>query len=691
MGVVLRNDDLVGGIDSALVAKIGSAPLQTTAQDLSGAVNELVNSSSDVSVTQKVSSGENIASITIDGTTTELYATDTTYSDFTGSTSQTAGAHGLVPAPTTSDTNKYLKGDGTWSTVDAGSDVTVIQKVSSGENIASITVDGTTTELYATEYTAATSAPSDIDTTGAVGTSTNYARQDHTHKIALATGDNNGQVKIAGTNVSVKGLNNSAYKDYTTSVTSGSNDLVTSGAVYTAIDNLPEPMVYKGTLGENGTITTLPTASASNNGYTYKVITAGTYAGITAKVGDVFSSTGTEWTLFQCGDTDTDTWRNIKVNGTEKLASGISSGAVDFVNGTNTTVSFDATGNKISISATDTTYSDFGGATSQQAGSAGLVPAPTTSDTAKFLKGDGTWGTVSTSDVNVTQSPVSTNANYELLFSGTADNTEHTETVGKNNNLLFNPSSGNITIGGVLTDKNGMQSIKRISETDYQALSTAEKNNGTIYHRYDATASASLDTNVSQTENSANADYEVLLSNSASTTTEICGVKKSAGLKFNPSTGNMSISSNGLALTHGNSDIVLSGTDNVWYDNKTSLKDAVSSLNNSLTQKANKTWTALTGEINIANGDISLNQSINNFSEIMIILYAIFSGVSAARYSLVLPTSLLAVTNSKVFPDYTLGTARTYFRVSLKNDDNTKLVIDSSSVNGANVIQFYAR
>ena len=45
------------------------------------------------------------------------------------------------------------------------------------------------------------------------------------------------------------------------------------------------------------------------------------------------------------------------------------------------------------ISATDTTYSDFGGATSSVAGSAGLVPAPTTSDPDKFLKGDGTWGT----------------------------------------------------------------------------------------------------------------------------------------------------------------------------------------------------------------------------------------------------------------------------------------------------------
>lgn len=44
------------------------------------------------------------------------WATPATYSDFTGATSSVAGAHGLVPAPTTSDPDKFLKGDGTWGT-----------------------------------------------------------------------------------------------------------------------------------------------------------------------------------------------------------------------------------------------------------------------------------------------------------------------------------------------------------------------------------------------------------------------------------------------------------------------------------------------------------------------------------------------------------------------------------------------
>lgn len=43
------------------------------------------------------------------------------------------------------------------------------------------------------------------------------------------------------------------------------------------------------------------------------------------------------------------------------------------------------------ISLTDTTYSDFSGATSSAAGAHGLVPAPSAGDQEKVLHGDGTW------------------------------------------------------------------------------------------------------------------------------------------------------------------------------------------------------------------------------------------------------------------------------------------------------------
>ena len=46
-----------------------------------------------------------------------ISATDTTYSDFTGTDGTAAGAAGLVPAPATTDAGKYLKADGTWATI----------------------------------------------------------------------------------------------------------------------------------------------------------------------------------------------------------------------------------------------------------------------------------------------------------------------------------------------------------------------------------------------------------------------------------------------------------------------------------------------------------------------------------------------------------------------------------------------
>lgn len=63
----------------------------------------------------KLTAGTNIQ---INGDT--ISATDTTYSDFVGTDGLVAGTHGLVPAPATTDADKYLKSDGTWATVQSG-------------------------------------------------------------------------------------------------------------------------------------------------------------------------------------------------------------------------------------------------------------------------------------------------------------------------------------------------------------------------------------------------------------------------------------------------------------------------------------------------------------------------------------------------------------------------------------------
>lgn len=96
-------------------------------------------------------------------------------------------------------------------------------------------------------------------------------------------------------------------------------------------------VVLKGTLGTNGTITNLPTAESSILGDAYKVITAGTYASQAAKVGDLFIcyESGTDtytWMLIPSGDDIEDTWRPVKLDSTQKLGLGTSSGDLIFKN-----------------------------------------------------------------------------------------------------------------------------------------------------------------------------------------------------------------------------------------------------------------------------------------------------------------------------------------------------------------------
>ena len=93
----------------------------------------------------------------------------------------------------------------------------------------------------------------------------------------------------------------------------------TRNYVDTAIDNIPDPMIFKGSLGTGGTITSLPTASSSNTGFTYKVITAGTYAGQVAKIGDTFISDGTTWNLIPSGDEPSGTVTSITLNATSPI------------------------------------------------------------------------------------------------------------------------------------------------------------------------------------------------------------------------------------------------------------------------------------------------------------------------------------------------------------------------------------
>lgn len=110
--VLLRNDV----VDNLISTSI-SLPLSAyQGKLLKEFIDELEQNKQDT-----LTAGNNI---TIDNDNV-ISATDTTYSDFVGTDGTAVGTAGLVPAPATTDADKYLKSDGTWDTVNAGP--TVVQ------------------------------------------------------------------------------------------------------------------------------------------------------------------------------------------------------------------------------------------------------------------------------------------------------------------------------------------------------------------------------------------------------------------------------------------------------------------------------------------------------------------------------------------------------------------------------------
>lgn len=93
-----------------------------------------------------------------------------------------------------------------------------------------------------------------------------------------------------------------------TTQTAGNNStkIATTAYVDGAINGLPTPMQFIGTVGTNGTKTwaNLPTAATSNEGHTYKVITdhAVETGKPAAKAGDTIVSNGSSWIVIPSGD-----------------------------------------------------------------------------------------------------------------------------------------------------------------------------------------------------------------------------------------------------------------------------------------------------------------------------------------------------------------------------------------------------
>lgn len=97
-------------------------------------------------------------------------------------------------------------------------------------------------------------------------------------------------------------------------------DYAVAQYVDAAIEGMPEPMIFKGSVGTGGTTASLPTTGLSEyEGWTYKVISAGTYGGVAAKVGDTLICNGTAWVLIPSGDEPSGTVTSIQIKATTPI------------------------------------------------------------------------------------------------------------------------------------------------------------------------------------------------------------------------------------------------------------------------------------------------------------------------------------------------------------------------------------
>jgi hypothetical protein len=125
---------------------------------------------------------------------------------------------------------------------------------------------------------------------------------------------------------------------------------------------------------------------------------------------------------------------NIDNVGVKIGTTDIANKSAEYTAGSNITISDGV------ISATDTTYSAFGGSTGSVAGSAGLVPAPAATDNDKYLKGDGTWATLSALENTAT-------GNNSITILGQPSDQDYSVNIGYDSTIDSTNGEGGIAIG----------------------------------------------------------------------------------------------------------------------------------------------------------------------------------------------------------------------------------------------------
>ncbi len=326
----------------------------------------------------------------------------------------------------------------------------------------------------------------------------------------------------------------------TAAVGTNTTQIATTAFVKNEIDSVlqaSDAMRYKGTLGTGGTITSLP--SSHSQGDTYKVITAGTYAGKACEIGDMIiclsngtSSSDDHWTVVQAN-----------IDGAVTGPVSATDSGIAVFNGTTGKVIKDsgftigksvpsnAVFTDVSVDSASHHYKPSGGSTISASGASGTsgstvqVVTGVTVDSAGHVTGvtsgaatDTTYSTATSSSAGLLS------ANDKKKLDGI---TESADSVSFSRSLTSGTRVGTLTINGTGTD---------------------------LY------APTNTDTKVSSSVSSANGNYPLHINNGTGATTD--GALINSSIYANPSTGRMAASS---LLLGGHVTLSYSsdGTDNI--------------------------------------------------------------------------------------------------------------------------------
>lgn len=341
--------------------------------------------------------------------------------------------------------------------------------------------DGSYWVLQNTDYntttgvpSAGTNVPNAVSASGATGTSSAYARADHTHGISVAQGTTNGYITVAGQAVQVKGWGTAATATYETFTNKNAFSKITVGSTTVEADAVQDTVTFVG--GNSLTIT----PDATNDKVTFGISWPGTYtptahshawSNITNPPGSYTPTSHTH--------------DYSKVTASASITTGTTIGTITVNNnGTNTTTTLKAwqpsTNFKTVLDSTSSSFDnllDQGAATADDymlpliedssASGRGVawftnsefdvgviksLPEPTSNTTTYYLRGDMSWATIPAgTDDKVAQNTTTTSGAYPLLASTQAGRSSWANgTRGSFVNAQFcvNPSNAKVTVGG---------------------------------------------------------------------------------------------------------------------------------------------------------------------------------------------------------------------------------------------------